>query len=483
MIHYILQILAIQLLFLAVYDLLLKKETFFNGNRLYLIIAPILSFILPLIKVKSIRQNIPQEYTIQLPTILIDGTMQEITLPEIILGSSESFFQFITISKLLQAIWVLGIFLSTTLFFYKIYKIISLKKTGISTKIGNFTIISLPNTNMAFSFFRTIFIGEMLSEVKKTNILLHEKTHVSQYHSLDLIFFELLRIIFWFNPLVYVYQNRVTTLQEYIADAKAVSVTNKKEYYQDLLSQIFQTDKISFINTFFNHSLIKNRIVMLQKSKSKKIFQLKYLLLVPIIGVMMIYTSCTQEPSDQSEEEIAETEGTLIKNIEAVRQQIEIQGQLSDEEKAALNTLVKKAFESQPLSNFEKMLPETLLQSKLKSDGIPFAGLDKAPVFPSCENLTEAEAKMCFNDNIKKYVAREYNVELGKGLQGVQRIYVRFKIDKLGKVTDIKARAPKKELGDEAIRVIESLPQMKPGIKDGKPVNVLYSLPITFQIK
>ncbi len=465
MIHYILQIIALQLLFLLVYDLFLKKETFFNSNRFYLMITPILSFIIPLIKINAIRQNIPKEYIIQLPAVLIDDSTTDISLPEIILGSSESFFQLITVPKLFQLLWILGVVISALLFLYKIQKILIIKRGGIKTKIDNFTIILLPETNTAFSFFTSIFIGEMLPEQKRTNILLHEKTHVSQYHSLDLLFFEILRIVFWFNPLVYIYQNRITTLQEYIADAKAIAETTKKAYYQDLLSQIFQTEKISFTNTFFNHSLIKNRIVMLQKSKSKKIFKLKYLLLIPVIGIMMVYTSCTQDNNTQFDEE---TEGSLVKKIEAVRQQIEIQGELSDEEKAALHTLVQKTF---------------LQSSTLKSDEIPFANIDIAPVFPGCQNLTEPEAKECFIQNMKKYVAKEFNVELGKGLQGVQRIYTRFKINKLGKVTDIKARGPQKELEDEAIRVIESLPLMKPGTKDGEPVNVMYSLPIAFAIK
>ena len=73
MIHYILQILAFQLLFLVVYDLFLKRETFFQWNRLYLVVTPILSFILPLMKIDLIRQNIPAAYIIQLPAVFLDG--------------------------------------------------------------------------------------------------------------------------------------------------------------------------------------------------------------------------------------------------------------------------------------------------------------------------------------------------------------------------------------------------------------------------
>lgn len=477
MIHYILQIIAIQLLFLIVYDLFLKKETFFNGNRFYLIATPILSFVLPLVKINAIRQNIPQHYLIELPEILINGTSsKEIVLPTVILGASDSFFQSITLSNLFLIIWSIGALLTTTLFLFKIYKIISLKKIGIKTKVDNFTIISLPNTNMAFSFFKTIFVGELLSEIKKTNILLHEKTHVSQYHSVDLIFFEILRILFWFNPLVYIYQKRVAMLQEYIADAKAVSETGKKEYYQDLLSQIFQTDKISFINTFFNHSLIKNRIIMLQKSKSKKIFQLKYLLLLPLISAMLIYTSCSEDINAQSDAGMTQ-KTPLIQKIEAVKHQIEIQGNVSPEEEKALKLLSMLVNDDFSNPAYKGIVGDAEL---------PFMTIEKAPIYPGCEGkANNQEAQKCFMLNIKRFIGENFDTTIGKqqNLSGKQKVVVRFKIDNTGKIVDIYAKGPHSVLEEEAKRVISSLPKMTPGQQDGVPVGVLFSQPIVFDIK
>jgi beta-lactamase regulating signal transducer with metallopeptidase domain len=86
----------------------------------------------------------------------------------------------------------------------------------------------LPNTNTAFSFFKSIFLGEQLSEIQKANILLHEKIHIDQHHSIDLLFFEVLRILFWFNPLVYVYQKKMILLQEFTADAKVAAIKGKR---------------------------------------------------------------------------------------------------------------------------------------------------------------------------------------------------------------------------------------------------------------
>src|SRR5690606_14843292 len=145
------------------------------------------------------------------------------------------------------------------------------------------TLIYLKNSTSAFSFFNFIFLGDAISTSKRSAILAHEKVHVSQKHSLDLLVFELLRILFWFNPLIYIYQKRIAEVHEFIADSKAVKQHSKKVYYENLLSQVFDTQSISFINPFFKQSLIKKRIIMLSKSKSNRVNVLKYTLVLPLV--------------------------------------------------------------------------------------------------------------------------------------------------------------------------------------------------------
>jgi bla regulator protein blaR1 len=97
-------------------------------------------------------------------------------------------------------------------------------------------IIEVPNSTIACTFYKTIFLGDKLSEAERHQILSHELVHVKQKHSLDLLFFELYKIIFWFNPLIYIYQSRIATLHEFIADAEVVQTTEKK----DLLRTTFK---------------------------------------------------------------------------------------------------------------------------------------------------------------------------------------------------------------------------------------------------
>ncbi|MCR8666870.1 M56 family metallopeptidase [Aestuariibaculum sp. M13] len=288
MIHYVIQTIAFQLFFLLIYDVFLKRETFFSWNRLYLIATAILSILLPFVKLESFKGVIPQEYVIQLPAVIIGD------LPNgVVQGANQ-----VNASEVLNPIYYLyllfyvGFTIAIIAFGFKLFKILKLIKNSPKANSDRFVIVKLLNSNSAFSFFKYVFLGEFLKDDEKALILSHEEVHVKQYHSLDLLFFEVLRVVFWFNPLVYMYQNRITELHEYLADAEAVKNQSKQHYYQNLLAQVFQTKSISFINPFFNQSLIKKRIIMLQKSRSKHIKLLKYAFLIPAVITMLVYTSC-----------------------------------------------------------------------------------------------------------------------------------------------------------------------------------------------
>tara|TARA_B100000809_G_C15139160_1_gene532146 strand:+ start:3885 stop:5327 length:1443 start_codon:yes stop_codon:yes gene_type:complete len=480
MIHYILQILVFQLLFLIAYDVFLKKELHFNWNRIYLIATPILSFILPLIEIDFIRKNIPEEYIFQLPAVILGGTSSEYVAYETLNAITIHGISAISTTFVFQFIWLSGALIALSFFLFKLYKVFKLKRSGTSINIDGTKIISLANTDIAFSFLNTIFIGEGLSNTQKETILLHEKVHIQQYHSFDLLFFEFIKIICWFNPLVYVYQSKMILLQEYMADEKAASLKGKNEYYNGLLSQIFKTESISFINTFFNHSLIKKRIVMLQKSnlKANKNSQLKYLLLLPIIGTMLIYTSCTEKtnvksPTNQVSKSTSESD--ILKNIEALKESIAVKGDLTKEEENALKALLVLTDGNKLESPYYEEVKDLI--------EIPFGVIKKAPTYPGCTGDNE-DLKKCFTQNIMQFVGAEFNTKVSnKEISGKQRIAVKFKIDNTGKATNVEARSEFKELEMEAIRVISNLPEMLPGEHEGKKVGVQYSLPIILDIQ
>lgn len=126
-------------------------------------------------------------------------------------------------------------------------------------------------------------------------------------------------------------------------------------------------------------------------------------------------------------------------------------------------------------------------KSKSESDvDMPFAIIENVPVFPGCEPLvTNQDKKDCMSDNISTFVISNFNISIANNLDMPDdrvRISIQFKINTDGYVVDIVARAPHPELEKEAIRVINSLPKFIPGKQRGENVNVLYSLPILFQV-
>lgn len=117
---------------------------------------------------------------------------------------------------------------------------------------------------------------------------------------------------------------------------------------------------------------------------------------------------------------------------------------------------------------------------------VPFTAIEDVPIFPGCEKFkSNDQRKQCMSDKIKDFVNSKFNTDLGAelGLSGINRVYVRFKIDNKGNIVDVQARAPHPRLQREAERVVKMLPSMTPGKQRGKAVGVLYSLPIVFQVQ
>ncbi len=116
---------------------------------------------------------------------------------------------------------------------------------------------------------------------------------------------------------------------------------------------------------------------------------------------------------------------------------------------------------------------------------VPFAVIEKVPVFPGCETLeTEAERKACFNQKIQEHIQKNFNypaTALEMGISG--RVFLQFEIGADGMVKNIRKRGPDRLLEEEAVRIIASLPQMKPGMQRGRPAKVGYSIPINFMMQ
>jgi len=544
MVTYILQLSVFLLLFWGVYELFLKKETFFTYNRWYLLLTPIISALLPFLSFNVLESYaVEAQQLVQLPAVFIgDPVVQEIPNQTITNPTNSiSFFE-------KYAWWLaygLGVLISLSLFIKKIFQFQKFRKQGRVTYLNDLKLVEVQDSLMACTFFKTIYLGSDLAETEKDQILKHEQVHAQQYHSLDLLFFEILKIAIWFNPVVYFYQKQITNLHEYIADAEATKNSDKKSYYESLLKVAFGSEQISFINQFFNHSLIKKRILMLQKSKSARAAKFKFLILIPLIFAMLTYVSCsdTTNLTDGENENmkvptpptppappqaLSQEDAELVNELESEIQQMEESGKSWPEISEAFmiekdkhikskeafyrmrvfskwifknnkeRKLAEGTWTEKDESAHKKMMQEALAQSyedyvayrksqpvkeNTSTEGVAFSAIETVPTYPGCENLDNAAAKKCMSEQITNFINQNFDTNAVKPYaeKGTNRIYVRFAITKDGTIENIQARASSSELVEEGKRVVALLPKMKPGENDGKPVNVLYSLPIIFQ--
>jgi hypothetical protein len=231
-----------------VYDVFLRKETFFNWNRFYLLSSTFLSIVLPFVKVDSFKTVIPEKFIYTLPEVILGKSTTTVIAGQELLSdvSTVNSFYFSW-----SYIIYIGCAIALVLFAIKFYRLLAIAYKNPKVKFEKAILIELVNSKHAFSFFNYIFLGKDINAEDKQTILNHELQHVKEKHSIDLLFFEILKILFWFNPLIYMYQKRIANLHEFIADSKAVKSSCKISYYQNLLSQVFDTQKVSFINPFF----------------------------------------------------------------------------------------------------------------------------------------------------------------------------------------------------------------------------------------
>ena len=179
MIGYILQVVLFQVLFLAVYDFFLKKETFHTYNRWYLLGTPIVSFVLPLIKIPTIQQTVLQEFSVLLPELMLSP---EKVLEETFLYSESSV-------NYMQVLFWSGVVVFALIFVVKLSKIAQLILKNETINNPFYKLVLLPQQTAAFSFFNFIFLGKNIPKEQQEKIIQHELIHSKQKHSLDLLFF------------------------------------------------------------------------------------------------------------------------------------------------------------------------------------------------------------------------------------------------------------------------------------------------------
>ena len=228
--YYLLEANLYLVLFYGFYRLFLQNETFYNLNRYFLLLSTLLSFTFPIVQIGLIKVSIKENLN---PMGAISGNIETTQINWIYI-----FYLFIAFSFALK--------LS-----FGICKILKMWLNAKKYASGNITLIELNGESTAFSFFNLLFIHPALAD--EAAVIKHEMVHIKQKHSFDVLFFELVQIICWFNPLLYFIKKDIKLLHEYIADELTTDAdVQKHEYALLLIQNSFGLSAQPITNQIFN---------------------------------------------------------------------------------------------------------------------------------------------------------------------------------------------------------------------------------------
>jgi len=266
--------------FYLAYCLFLNKETHYLLNRIYLLFSCAAAFILPVIQLGVLK---PAEKIVQPLTIMMPVTAVHYTRPIAMVTRSTPWF---TLQNGLLGAYLLGVLALMIFLVIKLYRLYKLTHTQAVLVDDKYKLIHINESNTAFSFFNCLFIGTKASDTE--TIIRHELVHIRQKHSVDIVILELIKIINWFNPLVYLLQNSLKTVHEYIADEQTAAYNNDRLTYSTfLVNNAYGIGGPTLTHSFFNYNLLKKRIIMLNQKRSGSLARLKYLVTVPLCAGLL----------------------------------------------------------------------------------------------------------------------------------------------------------------------------------------------------
>ncbi len=304
-IYYVLESTVCLLLFLMVYRLLFANLTHFSWMRVYLLISVLLSLVLPLIIIPiHWRSSISHSDLYNNYRLIFGNQLNGFSNAQSINNSGIDRQQLLLI--LIIGLYVIGLLYKSYNLARNLQTIRTCIKQNPKVRDGGYWFVNLNNIMPPFTFFNYIFITnsyQNLSSDELQRIKDHEKIHARELHSLDVLFIELISILFWFNPLLIYLKKSIQEIHEYIVDEKIVERGKGKKDYAELLLKLASEVKGFNLSAGFSGNQINRRIVMISKQRSLPGQKLMFVILVPLTMLLILsfsYIKNTDSPTSQT---------------------------------------------------------------------------------------------------------------------------------------------------------------------------------------
>ncbi len=413
-------------LFYAFYLLVMRRTTFFRFNRVLLLAGSYLCLLLPFIPLRTVSAS----------ALSSELTMTGVGAADISRELSASF----PWKEALLALYLAGALVTLALCLLSAWKMGRLIRRGESTPMEGCTLVLLEGEISSFSWGRKVVMSR--KDLRENPaIFTHEKMHVRHRHSLDLLLFLPLQILFWWNPLVWITREELRLLHEYEADEGVIQNGIDATQYQLLLVRKAVGEQRFTLASGFQHAKLKNRITMMLKPTSSGWMRYAYLAMIPTLAALMY--ACN--PSKNTAEPTSVPAETQV--------------QAEQVEQAAVQNVA-------PAVSAAEMNKD--------AESVRFSLVDKKPRF----NGGDA-------NEFSKWVNSQLTYPAQAKADGVQgRVTLQFTVGADGVLRDVRVlRGVREDLDSEAVRVISASPKWTPGEQDGKPVAVTYAYPVIYQLR
>jgi len=408
-------------LFYAFFLLAMRRTTFFRMNRALLLAGTLVCFLLPLLRVRTVMA--PQIVFGPLTEVSAEADISALDLAGPSAASPVPYLELLYLAGLLAvSAWAVTAYVRMRR---------TIRKGTVVPQEDGTKLVLMDSDIPSFSWARTVVISRKDME-ENPAMLLHEQAHIRKGHTVDTLWFLGVVLLHWFNPLVWIALSELKLLHEYEADETVLDKGIDATQYQLLLVRKAVGDKRFTLANGFQHANLKNRIDMMLKTPSSTWRRLVWLAILPFLaGAMFLCNPVRAKAVPVSDDMLADA---------------------------------------------PEILPEMVAQTPDTTDVVPFAMID-----PELKPMFNGGADIEFSKWVNAHLVYPASTK-NEGVQG--RLVMQFVIYPDGKVRDVKViRGVHPDLDAEAVRVVSSSPDWKPGYVNGKPVKVSYVLPIVFQLK
>ena len=526
---YDLKVAALIVVFYFCYRLLMERETMHRLNRIVLLSSIVLSLVLPLCVItlhKTIEvEQVPVVDTAELVVADLEATSVE---------DSPNLLQ----PYILFAIFIIGFVCRLIYIVNSYWHLRRMIKDSEQHSLEDGVTLAVVDLPVApFSWMHTIVLSRIDYEERNPSILVHERGHILQRHSWDIVFVEALTALQWFNPVVWLLRRDLRTVHEYEADAAVLSSGSDVSQYIQLLMRKAMGTKACILANGINNSTIKKRINMMLLNKSSRYNSLKLLAMLPIIGVSLALNAETVTDvvykNDPPQKQVPVKKGKKNSTIKlGGNQTIKVVEQEKTQAAEQLQSYTAELQEAEPnvavlILNTKQKGEEPLLivdgkistidqvralprdsvarlatmreKAAMKSYGEKGKygaliittkkhqeELDNEPKQPDVYDVVEGMPQFPGGEAaLMQYLSQ--NIRYPKEAMEAKtqgRVIVQFVIEKDGSISGahvVKSVNP--QLDAEALRVVNAMPNWTPGTQNGQTVRVKYAVPISFRLK